>query len=195
MECVECGKGRMVRKKAKVPHEIRGIKFEVEDTVNVCQRCGFITIPLDHADEHGRLVDETYRRLEGILSADEIVAARRRLGMSQREFASYLGVGEASVKRWEKGVLPDKSSSDLIRLKTDPAEALKNYRALRERLELRKAGRPPGKPPLTQKGLPLQAGRDSSPKAPPRASGRTGEAGPKSSPKRRSSRRTAPAAS
>jgi putative zinc finger/helix-turn-helix YgiT family protein len=130
MKCVDCGKGRMQRKRVKVPHEIRGVRFEVEDEVNVCSHCGFITIPLDHAAEHGRLVDETYRRLEGILSAEEIRAARERLQMSQREFAGYLGVGEASVKRWERGVLPDKSSSDLIRLKTDPEAALANYKQL-----------------------------------------------------------------
>jgi len=131
MKCVDCGKGRMQRKRVKVPHEIRGVRFEVEDEVNVCSQCGFITIPMDRAAEHGRLVDEAYRRLEGILSAEEIRAARERLQMSQRGFANYLGVGEASVKRWEKGVLPDKSSSDLIRLKTDPETAHQNWLRLR----------------------------------------------------------------
>ncbi|MFZ5928705.1 MAG: type II TA system antitoxin MqsA family protein [Acidobacteriota bacterium] len=137
MKCVECGKGRMQRKLTRVPHDIRGIRFEVEDRVNVCSHCGFITIPLDQADEHGRLTDQIYRRLAGILTTEEIREARRRLRMNQREFAEYLGVGEASVKRWETGVLPDKSSSDLIRLKTDPEAARANYDALRSRLGLR----------------------------------------------------------
>lgn len=134
MKCLECGKGRMQRKLAKVPHEIRGARFEVEDKVDVCHHCGFITIPLEKADEHGRLVDQTYRRLAGILTVEEIRQARQRLGMSQREFAEYLGVGEASVKRWELGVLPDKSSSDLIRLKTDPEAARENWTRLRRLL-------------------------------------------------------------
>lgn len=138
MKCVECGKGRMRMRLAKVPHEIRGLKFEVEDKVNICDSCGFITIPLARADEHGRLVDATYRRLAGILTAEEIREARQRLGMSQREFAEYLGVGEASVKRWETGVLLDKSSSDLIRLKTDPDQARANYDALCSRLGFRR---------------------------------------------------------
>lgn len=131
MKCFDCENGRLSRKRVKVPHEIRGCKFEVEDTVLVCSRCGAISIPWDRVKEHGRLVDETYRRLEGILSAEEIRAARERLQMSQREFARYLGVGEASVKRWEKGVLPDKSSSDLIRLKTDPDAAHENWLRLK----------------------------------------------------------------
>lgn len=132
MKCVECGQGRMKMKRTMVPHEIRGIRFEVEDRVNVCDHCGFITIPFRRADEHGRLVDETYRQLAGILTVEEIKEARKRLRMSQREFAEYLGVGEASVKRWETGVLPDKSSSDLIRLKTDPEAARENWRRLEQ---------------------------------------------------------------
>lgn len=134
MKCVECGKGRMRMRLARVPHEIRGLRVEVEDRVNVCDSCGFVTIPLARADEHGRLVDATYRQMAGILSAGEIRNARQRLGMSQREFAEYLGVGEASVKRWETGVLPDKSSSDLIRLKTDPKAARQNWTRLKSLL-------------------------------------------------------------
>lgn len=140
-KCIECGKGSMRRMRVKVPHEIRGLRFEVEDEANVCSQCGFMTIPWDRGDEHGKLVDQEYRRLAGILTTEEIREARRRLRMNQREFAEYLGVGEASVKRWETGVLPDKSSSDLIRLKTDPEAARANYDALRSRLGTRQPGK------------------------------------------------------
>jgi putative zinc finger/helix-turn-helix YgiT family protein len=142
MKCVDCGKGRMVMKRVRVPHEIRGVRFEVEDEARVCSHCGFITIPLARADRHGRLVDETYRRLAGILTAEQIRAARKRLRMNQREFAGYLGVGEASVKRWETGVLPDKSSSDLIQLKTDPEVARRNYETLCSLLGLPRPQKP-----------------------------------------------------
>jgi putative zinc finger/helix-turn-helix YgiT family protein len=131
---MECGKGWMQSKRVSVPHEIRGVQFDVEDTANVCPRCGFMTIPWERADEHGRLVDAAYRKLAGILTAEQIRQARLWLKMSQRQFAKYLGVGEASVKRWESGVLLDKSSSDLIRLKTDPEAARANWDLLQARL-------------------------------------------------------------
>ena len=132
LKCFDCRRGRLERRVTKVPHEIRGLAFEVEGEASVCTHCGAISIPWDLADEHGRLVDGTYRKLAGILTVEEIKEARKRLRMSQREFAEYLGVGEASVKRWETGVLPDKSSSDLIRLKTDPEAARENWRRLEE---------------------------------------------------------------
>ncbi|MGB9610181.1 MAG: type II TA system antitoxin MqsA family protein [Bryobacteraceae bacterium] len=134
-KCFDCGKGRMVRKVTKLPHQIHGISFEVEDEASVCTACDAITIPWDRVDAHSRLVDATYRRLAGILTRKQIREARRRMGLSQRDFAEYLGVGVASVKRWETGALPDRSSSELIRLKTDPEAARQNWALLRSLLK------------------------------------------------------------
>ena len=50
--------------------------------------------------------------------------------MSQRDFAKYLGVGEASVKRWEAGHIQDESSDRLIRMKTDLHAAKENVRRI-----------------------------------------------------------------
>jgi hypothetical protein len=44
--------------------------------------------------------------------------------MSQQEFANFLGVGVASVKRWELGKIQDKLHDDLIRQKTAPKDDL-----------------------------------------------------------------------
>jgi putative zinc finger/helix-turn-helix YgiT family protein len=134
MKCIECGNGKMQRRKARFPHEIRGLHFEVEGTGLVCSSCGFQMIPSDLISEHAQLVDAEYRRAAGLLSPDEIRAARESLELSQREFAEYLGVGEASVKRWEVGALQDKSNDDLIRLRTDPDYAERNLKEVCRRL-------------------------------------------------------------
>lgn len=63
---------------------------------------------------------DAYRKASGLLTAAEIVAYRSSLGMSQNEYAEYLGVGIASVKRWETGFIQDKAADNLIRAKSDP---------------------------------------------------------------------------
>ncbi|WP_241963798.1 type II TA system antitoxin MqsA family protein [Gordonibacter sp. 28C] len=68
-----------------------------------------------------------YREARGIPQPDEIVALRRRYGFSQRVFAAVLGVGVASVQRYEGGALPSESHAELLRRARDP-------RFLRERL-------------------------------------------------------------
>ena len=55
------------------------------------------------------------------------MALRRRYGFSQRVFAAVLGIGVASVQRYEGGALPSESHAELLRQARDP-------QALRERL-------------------------------------------------------------
>jgi hypothetical protein len=60
--------------------------------------------------------------------------------MSQEEFAAYLSVGVASVKRWELGKVQEKSTDDLIRIKCSLPSARRNV----ARLMLLKRARRPG---------------------------------------------------
>ena len=75
-----------------------------------------------------------YRQKEALLTSVEIRHARERLKLSQQAFADYLGVGVASVKRWEWGNVQDRSMDRLLRLMTSLEEAESHANQLRERL-------------------------------------------------------------
>lgn len=53
--------------------------------------------------------------MEDMLQPEEIVAIRKRYGLSQKAFARLLGIGEASIARYEKGDPPSKAMANLIR--------------------------------------------------------------------------------
>lgn len=115
--------------------EFRGVTLKFIAEVELCAKCGHYSIPARVAKEFGKRLDAAYRNHIGLLSALQIVSARKRLGFAtQKEFADYLGVGEASVKRWEAGALLDKSNDELIRLKTDVEYAHNNLNVLCERV-------------------------------------------------------------
>jgi DNA-binding transcriptional regulator YiaG len=76
--------------------------------------------------EYMRKLADAYRTKHKLLTSDEIVASRKTLGMTQRQFADYLSVGEASIKRWELGQIQDPAMDKLIRLKTEVATAEEN---------------------------------------------------------------------
>lgn len=76
--------------------------------------------------EHLRKLADAYRRAHRLLTSEEIRSRRSSLRMTQKAFAIYLGVGEASIKRWELGAIQDESMDRYIRLKTDPDEARLN---------------------------------------------------------------------
>jgi len=80
--------------------------------------------------EFSRLLSDKYRAAHGLLTSVDIRDRRNRLGMTQLEFAKYLGVGIASVKRWEMGKIQDARSNALIIEKTDKKpSSVQEYRA------------------------------------------------------------------
>jgi DNA-binding transcriptional regulator YiaG len=85
-------------------------------------------------------VADAYCETHGLLTSSQMKDRRRNLGMSQQQFAKYLGVGSSSVKRWELGWIQDKAMNDLILLRTDPRAAEANLAEVLARL-----GKPLGK--------------------------------------------------
>jgi len=118
MACFECG-NEMKKKVARMAGEYAGEEFAVKTEAMVCPECGYKTLHANQLDAYYKQVADAYRKKHGRLTSDQIRAARMSMSMSQHEFAKHLGVGEASVKRWELGKVQDEAMDQLIRLKTD----------------------------------------------------------------------------
>lgn len=55
------------------------------------------------------------------LTAQDIKRIRKRYGLSQQAFARVLGIGEASIVRYENGQKPSRANANLIRAADDPS--------------------------------------------------------------------------
>lgn len=122
--CDECGvPGLEPRKEIQAfQYGVQGdeVQLEAEVVVWHCRHCGYAVTRGD-AEE---MRHEAVCKHEGVLTPAKIKEIRRRLGMSQAEFARFARVGEASVKRWEAGALVQNGSIDLLlRLLDDEAAA------------------------------------------------------------------------
>lgn len=93
----------------------------------VCANCGYKTVEANRMGEFALKVSDAYREAHGLLTSEDIRHRRHRLKMSQSQFARHLGVGVASVKRWELGQIQDEAMNTLIVLKTDSEAAERNY--------------------------------------------------------------------
>lgn len=140
MKCFDCGKGMLKRRDAVVSGVIKGEELSVVTPALVCEKCGQIAMEGADVPEHLRRLADAYRRGHHLLTSDEIRAQRKALKMSQRAFANYLGVGEASIKRWELGAIQDEVFDRYIRLKTDPKEASANARTVTHLMQQHLAG-------------------------------------------------------
>ena len=64
---------------------------------------------------------ELYCEKHGLLTSEELIKIRRKLGLKQKEFCDYLNIGIPSLSVWENSVRPITRAADgLIRLKTSP---------------------------------------------------------------------------
>lgn len=108
--------------------EVRGVVVEADIGHFICPQCG-------ESIGWGPIVDEGLHKLYrayqvkmGMMVPEEIVALRKQYGFSQRVFAAVLGIGVASLQRYERGCLATDSHAQLLESARDP-------RFVRTRLE------------------------------------------------------------
>src|SRR6266404_8641826 len=102
--CGKCGQRAMqlatVSYTTTIEHDGRAYRVEVPAlTVPQCGNCQAISID-DEADQQ---ISAAFRREARLLAPEEIRQGREKLGLTQKQFANLLGVGEATVSRWETG--------------------------------------------------------------------------------------------
>ena len=106
---------------------MRGVEIQLQAEWPVCPNCGNRIANAAVLERNDQRLYEEYRKIAGIPSGDAIRDARRALSLSQRQLAELLGIGVASVQRYEKGALPTEAHAAMIRRLCDPV-------FLRERL-------------------------------------------------------------
>ncbi len=93
----------------------RGMEIEYPKEVFRCQSCNIEIGTQEQAEKVQNAISSTFRQKSGLLTSDEIRTARDRLGLSQQQLADKVGVGVASIKRWETGAIQTKSMDKTLR--------------------------------------------------------------------------------
>jgi len=126
LKCLRCSSDKFDEQHVQFKPTVRGVAVEVSALAFVCVVCGGVLMNDIQMNVLRKEAADVYKRRHGLLTSCEIVAFRERLNMSQREFAAYLSLGVASIKRYETYYVQDKSQDELIRLKCDCSYAQAN---------------------------------------------------------------------
>mgnify|MGYP004647272935 CR=1 FL=1 len=81
-----------------------------------------------------KLVD-AYKEEKELLTSNEIKEIRNMYGMTQKEYAFALGMGEISIHRLEKTFIQSDETDSLMRLSDDPSIMLKLLKINKYRFE------------------------------------------------------------
>src|ERR1035437_8132046 len=119
MICFKCSGEEFATQTAVIRQECRGEQLDVNTPVSVCTACGWQTLGHGQTDELRKHTADAYREKHGLLTSLLIKFIRKLKSQNQIEFAQFLGVGEASVKRWESGLVQEKGYDQLMRLKCE----------------------------------------------------------------------------
>jgi putative zinc finger/helix-turn-helix YgiT family protein len=87
----------------------RGEAIEYLVDAYVCEQCGIEIGTLEQTAKTQSAIADAYRKKIGLLTGEEIRHKREALGLTQKQLAKLAGVGEASIKRWEKGTIQTKA--------------------------------------------------------------------------------------
>jgi len=109
------GHGPMELRRQTRTTTCRGVEISYEAESYVCPVCGLEAATVEQAARMQRAIADAYRRKVGLLTGEEIRRGRERHGWSQGEFARRAGVGIASIKRWEGGLIQSRAMDNLLR--------------------------------------------------------------------------------
>ncbi|MBL7047494.1 MAG: DUF4065 domain-containing protein [Candidatus Marinimicrobia bacterium] len=119
--------GEMIFTEIKKKAVIRDIPVRVKVEEYVCETCGFEAGTPEQTTIIKRKLSDAYREKVGLLSGEQIKELRSKLKLSQQALAKLLGIGIASVKRWETGSIQNASMDKFLRNALNAANPENNY--------------------------------------------------------------------
>lgn len=145
LRCPECDDAYLQEQLADLVGTRKGEPYTVRMEALVCPKCAFKTVSREHAAEFALRTANAYRERHGLLTSRGIRDLRAKLGMTQRQFADFLPVGIASVKRWEVGEIQDPAMNRLMLLAVAEEERKRKRTARPRRSPLKRSSARPSR--------------------------------------------------
>lgn len=118
MLCPVCEEGQLSLHRSSRILTYRGQPLRVDDLEHSeCALCGADPVLQDQIKRNHRKVVDAKRRMDGLLTGDEVRAVRERLGLSQKAAAVAFGGGTNAFSKYERGDVNQSVAMDrLMRL-------------------------------------------------------------------------------
>ena len=118
-QCLICGGSKLERKEVTETFEYKGQSFEYPNyVVYACESCGEEIVDTKCMKESGRKIRDFYRKVDGLLTSDEIKRIRKfKLGLTQDDASKLIGGGPKSFCKYENcEVIQSEAVDNLLRV-------------------------------------------------------------------------------
>lgn len=100
--------------------EVKGVLIEFEEYYKVDPITEEEVFDRELEIENDSRLYDIYKKQNNLLTVQEIKNTRKKYGMTQKEFALSIGVGEITVHRFENGAIQTEAADAIMRLSDDP---------------------------------------------------------------------------
>ena len=111
-------------KEREVTTEVKGIKIKFTEKYKVDSKTNEEIFDRDIEQENDIKLYNIYKKRMNLLTTNEIKEIRERYGLSQKDFALALGMGEITINRLENGSTQSGAVDSIIRLSENPENML-----------------------------------------------------------------------
>jgi HTH-type transcriptional regulator/antitoxin MqsA len=102
--CPQCEKGHLLPSKWADDFQHNGKTVRVVDLeCYICDRCGADPVFTDQIRRNQLKISDAKRKLDGLLTGDEVRSVREHLGLSQQQSAVLFGGGVNAFSKYERG--------------------------------------------------------------------------------------------
>ena len=95
---------------------IRGVYFTYPYIQARCKKCGEIVFPVSIGKINSIALFDGYKKQVGLLTSQEIIDIRKRLGLTQEQLAKKMGCGLKTITRYENGAIQDRVFDNFLRV-------------------------------------------------------------------------------
>ena len=106
-------------KSRKVVVNVKDMEIEYEEYY-VVDDDGEEIFNRDVEIENDRRLYDIYKKKNNLLTNEEIKKIRKKYGLTQKEYAKVIGVGEITVHRFEKGAIQTEAVDSIMKLSNNP---------------------------------------------------------------------------
>ena len=119
-KCAECGSSAFEVRIEPDESQRNGQSFTVDVEYSVCRQCGDIVIFSDQIKRNDCVLRDAWRKIDGLLTAQEIVALRNTLKLTQQDAAKIFGGGTNAFSKYERSeVIQSVAMDKLMRAALD----------------------------------------------------------------------------